>query len=175
MTKPAQHDITALILDDHDRFRRAFAELDDLETAGDIAALSAVWDPLAALLDVHAIAEEKVFYPQLLKRGDDAEDETLDAIGDHNDIRDAVQEAAQHRVGSKPWWKAVGQARAANTEHMGEEEDEALADFRRNADLALREKLGREFLEFKRRHPDPEKLDTSNSDPQEYVDEHQDA
>ncbi|MGQ0623767.1 MAG: ester cyclase [Sporichthyaceae bacterium] len=99
--------------------------------------------------------------------GDDgAQEKTFDAIGDHNDIRDALHEAARHEVGSAPWWEAVGAARAANTEHMGEEEDEAVADFRRHADMALRERLGREFLEFKARHPDPGEVDTSSPDPQ---------
>jgi hypothetical protein len=46
------------------------------------------------MLDVHAYIEEKIFYPQLLQRGaDDPEGETLDAIGDHNDIRDGVGDA----------------------------------------------------------------------------------
>jgi hemerythrin HHE cation binding domain-containing protein len=67
-------DITQLILDDHETFRREFAALDD---ANEPEQLCAIWDPLAALLDVHAAAEEVIFYPQLLRRGDDdAEDET---------------------------------------------------------------------------------------------------
>lgn len=88
-------DITQLILDDHETFRRKFAALDD---ADEPEQLRAIWDPLAALLDVHAVAEEVVFYPELLRRGDDdAEDETVDAIGDHNDIRDGVREELGRR------------------------------------------------------------------------------
>ncbi|MGQ0624082.1 MAG: hemerythrin domain-containing protein [Sporichthyaceae bacterium] len=173
MSTASDIDITALILDDHDRFRRAFAALDDLENAGDAAALGAAWDPLAALLDVHAAAEERIFYPQLLKRGDDAAAETIDAVGDHNDIRDAVREAAEHPPGSERWWLAVREARASNTEHMGEEEDDALADFRRNVAMERRKELGREFLAFKARHPDATHVDTSNPDPQAYVDAHE--
>ncbi len=60
-----------------------------------------MWDPLAARLDVHAIAEEEIFYPELLRVGEDPEDETLDAIGDHNDIRDGVHEAARHPLGTE--------------------------------------------------------------------------
>jgi hypothetical protein len=57
----------------------------------------------------------------------------------------------------------------ANSEHMAEEEDEALADFRRNASLSVREDLGRQFLKFKTDHADAGKLDTSDKDPQGYV------
>ncbi|MGH3922944.1 MAG: hemerythrin domain-containing protein [Pseudonocardiaceae bacterium] len=158
-------DITQLILDDHETFRREFAALDD---ASEPEQLRAIWEPLAALLDVHAVAEEAIFYPQLLRRGDDAEDETVDAIGDHNDIRDGVHEAARHPIGSPQWWDAVRKARMANSEHMAEEEDDALPDFRRNAPLSVRVDLGHQFLKFKADH-DARDLDTSDKDPQEYV------
>jgi hypothetical protein len=161
-------DITSLILDDHDWFRRQFARLDDLTDPADLVE---VWQPLADLLDVHARAEEEIFYPQLLRRGDDAEEETLDAVGDHNDIRDGVHEAALHPVGSTAWHAAVNKARFANSEHMAEEEDEGLADFRRHADPGLREELGRRFVEFKRQHEGARDLDVSDIDPQQYVDE----
>ena len=130
-------DITMLILADHDRFREQFARLDYLQAQRAApAALERVWRPLADKLDVHAYIEEKIFYPQLLKRGGaDAEGETLDAIGDHNDIRDGVREADAAELGSEQWWAAVGRTREANDDHMGEEEREGLADFRRSAPI----------------------------------------
>ena len=166
-------DITQIILDDHERFRRAFARLDELQGAESAPTeeLAQVWGPLAALLDVHAIAEEEIFYPHLLDKGDDAEEETLDAIGDHNDIRDAVHDAGQESVGGDAWWSAVGRARVANDEHMAEEEREGLADFRRNASVELRESLGRRFRAFEAKHRSADDLDTSDKDPQQYVDE----
>ncbi|HZZ47455.1 MAG TPA: hemerythrin domain-containing protein [Pseudonocardia sp.] len=164
-------DITELILDDHERFRRAFARLDELQAdpATSVDQLSEAWEPLADLLDVHAAAEEEVFYPQLLRRGDNAEDETEDAIGDHNDIRDAVRDTRATQVGSDPWWEAVGQARVANDEHMAEEEREALADFRRNSPKELRTELGERFTRYKIEHPESSDVDTSDIDPEEYI------
>ncbi len=163
-------DITRIILEDHETFRRAFADLDDLSHGNEPTALTNVWQPLADLLDVHAIAEEEIFYPQLLERGsDDAPEETLDAIGDHNDIRDGVRDAAEHPAGSKPWWDAVTKTREANDEHMAEEEGEGLVNFRRHTAMDLREKLGREFRTFKAEHPGTAGLDTSDKDPEEYL------
>jgi hypothetical protein len=165
-------DITALILDDHDTFRRGFAALDALLSPPgdpDAAALTAVWRPLADLLDIHAAAEEEVFYPRLLRTGDDAVDETVDAIGDHNDIRDAVRRADAAAVGTEAWWAGVNAARAANTEHMGEEEDDALADYRRNTDVEQRRALGRLFAEFKANHRSVDSVDTTDKDPDAYV------
>jgi hypothetical protein len=164
----AMSDITQLILDDHDTFRREFAALDDAEGPEQ---LRAIWEPLATLLELHAAAEEAIFYPQLLRRGDDAEDETVDAIKDHNDIRDGVRAAAQHPIGDPLWWDGVRRARMANSEHMAEEEDDALADFRRNSSPSLRDELGRRFLEFKTSHADASDLDTSDKDPMEYLSE----
>ena len=164
-------DITQLILDDHEWFRRRFAELDDLRAAdADADALRGVWRPLADLLDVHAEAEERIFYPQLLRKGEnDPQEETLDAIGDHNDIRDGVRLADRHPVGSAAWWEGVDAAREANDEHMGEEEREGLPDFRLHAPSGLQVSLGGQFTEFKERHRGTRGLDVVDKDPQRYV------
>jgi hypothetical protein len=165
-------DITMLILADHDWFREQFAELDYLQAQTPVnpGAIERVWRPLADKLDVHAYIEEKIFYPQLLKRGlDDPEGETLDAIGDHNDIRDGVRDANAARIGTAEWWAAVGRARKANDDHMGEEEREGLSDFRRNAPVGLREALGRQFSEFMAQHPTTAGLEIEDRDPQTYV------
>lgn len=164
-------DITQLILADHEWFREKFAALDELQGQDPVEAeaLLSVWTPLAERLDVHAVAEEEIFYPQLLRKGESPEDETLDAIHDHNDIRDAVAEANRLEAGSTGWWRAVGQARVANDEHMAEEEREGLADFRQNAASGLRESLGRQFAEFVEQHPTTRELDTGDKSPEGYV------
>ncbi|HYB81270.1 MAG TPA: hemerythrin domain-containing protein [Mycobacterium sp.] len=165
-------DITMLILADHEWFREQFAKLDYLQaqTPVNYAALKRAWRPLADKLDVHAYIEEKIFYPQLLKRGaDDAEGETLDAIGDHNDIRDAVHAANTAVVGSDPWWAAVGRARLTNDDHMSEEERQGLSDFRRHAPIGLREALGRQYSEFMAQHRTTKGLPIRDREPRRYV------
>ncbi len=167
-------DITQLILDDHHEQRRLFAMLEQFDPT-DTDALSAVWGRLAALLDVHAEAEEQLFYPGVLRLGtgagdkDNAEDETLDAIDDHNDIRDAVEAVGKHEVGSQQWYDAVAAANEANSDHMAEEEREALTDFRRNAPLQLRHDIAVAFAAFEARHVTG--VRPVDKDPQEYVDE----
>ena len=85
-------DITQLILDDHHEQRRLFAILEQIDRA-DTEVLSALWARLATFLELHAAAEEKIFYPALLqvglaaRRAAGVEEETLDAIADHNEIR----------------------------------------------------------------------------------------
>jgi hypothetical protein len=53
---------------------------------------------------------------------------------------------------------------------MAEEEREGLADFRQHATLGLRESLGRRFRQFMADHHDARDLDTSDKDPERYVD-----
>ncbi|NLU84221.1 hemerythrin domain-containing protein [Rhodococcus sp. HNM0569] len=173
-------DITDLIFEDHTWFREQFAVLDDLRatrttTQAGTAELERVWRPLADRLDVHAVAEEEIFYPQLLRVGEDPEDETLDAIGDHNDIRDGVRDAENVDVGSDEWWAAVDRARLANDEHRAEEEREGLANFRRTAPSGLREALGRRFAAYFAEHPSRATVDTSDKDPEEYVEANEDT
>lgn len=163
-------DICDLILDDHERFRRWFADLDEHRDA-DAATLRGIWQPLADLLDLHAVAEEELFYPELLKLGKNADEETDDAIGDHNDIRDAAHAAGGQEVGSTAWWESVLKAREENSTHMGEEEREALPDFRTHADQALRESLGAKWLAYKEKHADLSGVDTSDKDPQSYIEQ----
>jgi hypothetical protein len=162
-------DITELILNDHHRQRQAFALLDDVDRS-DVGRLALVWGDLAEFLEVHAAAEELVFYPELLRLADPDSEETKDAIGDHNQIRDAIHEASGHEVGSDAWWTAVGKCRSANTEHMGEEEDEGLADFRRHASLEERDELGIRF-EAAKTAPVAPTLPREDKDPEGYVEE----
>jgi len=164
-------DICELILSDHHEQRRMFAMLDDVDPA-DVDTLGKLWSRLAAMLEVHAEAEELFFYPELLKvgrrLGDDAEaDETADAIGDHNDIRDGILAARQADVGSDAWWKGVNDARTANDEHMGEEEHEGLRDFRRHADLRTRHAVAVRFAAFEAEHVGG--VPVVDKDPEEYV------
>ncbi len=150
-------DITELILSDHHEQRRMFAMLDDVDRS-DTATLGAVWNRLQILLEVHAAAEEEHFYPQLLDVGtgagskDSAKGETSDAVHDHNQIRDAIATVSNHQVGSDAWWEAVAGAREENSDHMGEEERESLADFRRHASLQLRHDLAVQFAAFEAEH-----------------------
>jgi hypothetical protein len=86
-----------------------------------------------------------------------------------------LDEHTWHPLGTDAWWAAVGSAREANDEHMGEEEREGLADFRLNAPSGLRDALGVQFAEFLEAHPTTEGLDVSDKDPQEYVRESESA
>ncbi|WP_426027980.1 hemerythrin domain-containing protein [Brevundimonas sp. TWP2-3-4b2] len=170
-------DITQLILDDHAEQRRLFAILEQIDPK-DTDALTKVWGRLSAFLDVHAEAEERFFYPALIKvgeaandaEGDDAGPETIDAIEDHNKLRDAVKAVAKYPVGTQAWIEAVGKANVVNSKHMGEEERQGLTDFRRTASLVTRHELAVKFAAFEADHITGVK--PVNKDPEAYVETH---
>ncbi|CUU59655.1 cation-binding protein [Frankia sp. CcI49] len=161
-------DIVDLIYADHDWLRRHFLYLD---YATSNAELKAVWEVLATRLDTHAEAEETVFYPALLKKGEagEPEDETEDAIEDHNKIRAAVADARSHGVGSRAWFEAVGRARTENGEHLDEEEREAFPDFIKSTGPELRHELAMRWLRFYAEHQAGAGVNTESRDAARYI------
>ena len=168
-------DITQLILDEHAQQRSLFAQIDSIDP-GDTVALAVLWERLKNLLDAHAEAEERFFYPRLMEIGTGGNDapsaaeETEDAIEDHNDIRDTGEAVQQHMVGSNEWFDAVGACNKANSDHMAEEERQGLTDFRKHASLEERHALGVKFATFEASHVDG--VEAVDKDPKAYVKEH---
>ena len=168
-------DITDVILHQHAEQRRMFAMLDEVPR-DDTEALGAIWKRLEILLETHAEAEERYFYPLLLKVGkgaadaDDADEEVEDAVKDHNEIREAIREVGGHDVGSDDWWKAVIDCRVANSDHMAEEERQDLADFRQQVGLQERHDIAVRFLRFESLKA-ATGVAPEDKDPQKYIEE----
>ena len=165
-------DITEVILNDHHEQRRMFGMLEDIDPA-DTAALSAVWKRLGILLEVHAAAEEKLFYPRLLKLQKDLieqespGEETEDAIHDHNEIRDAIAGVSGQVVGSTEWQRAVAHVNEVNSDHMAEEERQGLTDFRRHIELEERHTMAVAFVAFESEHAGG--IAAHDRDPEQYI------
>jgi hypothetical protein len=165
-------DITQLILDDHYEQRRRFALLEQMDSAS-VAALSDVWTRLAVFLEVHAAAEEEIFYPELVQLAfapqplARAELETADAIYDHNEIRDAIAAVLPHPVGGHDWRDAIAAVNVVNGDHMAEEEREGLTDFRHRVSLAQRHELAVRFVTFEAQNFSG--VPPEDKDPQEYL------
>ncbi|GAA1501445.1 hemerythrin domain-containing protein [Terrabacter terrae] len=168
-------DITDVILRQHDEQRRMFAMLEEWPR-DDREGLAAVWKRLEILLEVHAEAEERYFYPELLRVGtggadaESVDEEVEDAVKDHNDIRDAVRRVADAEIGSDEWWTAVVDANVHNSDHMGEEERQDLADFRQRASLQLRHEIAVQFLRYEAVRW-AEGITPRDKDPEDYVEE----
>lgn len=150
-------DITEVILHQHAEQRRMFAVLEEWPR-DDEEGLAALWRRIEILLEVHAEAEERFFYPELAAVGEgggdaaSATEEITDAIKDHNEIREAVRAVRRCRPGSEKWWEAVTAANVANGDHMAEEERQDLTDYRERASLQKRHALAVAFQRFEAQH-----------------------
>lgn len=165
----ADFDITVLILSEHDAFRRAFTEIEQLE---DVEQLGARWRELADQLEVHAAGEEAVFYPELLHEVDDSDDDTEHAVKDHNEIRETTQAVDDHEVGTDAWWEAFRAAREATVDHLGEEENDVLPPFKQEVDEQRRSELGMRWMKFLEDHAGAKGLSGQEKDPEQYVEDH---
>jgi Hemerythrin HHE cation binding domain len=159
--------VTDVIRMDHTWFRSQFAALESAR--GDGGELGSLWAALSTRLEVHAAAEEALFYPRLLKDDSDAVDDTKDAIRDHNEIRDAIRDAEGHRIGEAAWWNAVNATERANTEHMREEEQGPLIEFDDAASADEQAELASAFAAFETEHAGARGITIEDRDPEGYV------
>lgn len=157
-------EITALVLAEHEIFRREFSALED--RSGE--ELATTWEALHAKLEVHAVAEEELFYP-LLAQEADGEQETAEGVHDHNEIRHAATAVGEHPVGSEDWWEAVRTVRQVNADHMSEEETEFFPPFKEAVDDEQREALGLRWLAFHDDHERAEGLSGEDAEVAEVV------
>jgi Hemerythrin HHE cation binding domain len=164
-----QSRVTDLIRTDHDWFRAHFAAVE--AARDDVDTLTRLWTELAARLEVHAAAEEALFYPRLLKDDSDAVEDTEDAIRDHNDIRDAIRDAQQHSIGDERWWKAVHATDRANNEHMEEEQEGPLREFDEVASPGEQAELAASFAAFEIEHAGARGISIADKDPERYIEE----
>jgi hypothetical protein len=166
-------DITEVIAHQHEEQRRMFAMLEEWPR-DDSEGLAAIWTRLQILLETHAEAEEQFFYPELLRLGTGAadaestEEEVEDAVKDHNELRAAIRRVARCKTGSAAWWTAVVDANVHNSDHMGEEERQDLADFRQQASLELRHEIAVQFLRYEAVRW-AEGITPHDKDPEDYV------
>jgi hypothetical protein len=147
--RPSPTGIIELIMADHRRIRRLSQALQDAARRGDPGwILADAWRQLADLLNVHTRAEEEICYLPMFGSGPDGIARMRDAIDCHDDIREAIGEAAPHAVGSPSWWRAVRAAQAAVNDHLEREEHDIRAGQLPRLAAGARRELGRQWTAF---------------------------
>jgi hypothetical protein len=139
-------DIVTLVLRDHARIRRMFAELD--EVRDDTIRLGRLWPELAWLLTAHVDAAEEIVRLPVLGGGAGGPAALREVTDIDDDIREAVAEARLQPAGSLRWRLAVRAARAAADQHIEVIESGPLPRFRRRAPGRVRVILGRHWTAF---------------------------
>lgn len=142
-------DIIELILADHRRIRRLCGALEDAvrqsSDPGHGWMLAPAWERLAGLLEEHTRAEDEICRLPMFRCLPRASGSRREAIGDHDDIREAISEASLQPAASVPWRRAVRAVVTTSTNHIDWEEREVLAQSRLRLTLARRRELGRQW------------------------------
>jgi hypothetical protein len=144
-------DIIALVEADHLHITRWAARLGELsrrDSGPELPVLVSTWQTLASLIELHITADEEICGPAVFgprKRGRVMAGETRAA---HEDIREIMREASLQPPGSPQWWHLVRAALAAWAVQLDLEEHGPLAEHRRRADPALRERLVGQWRAF---------------------------
>lgn len=145
-------DIVEVILADHRRIRRLVAAVQESGRRGDAASaawpLGPVWRRLAAIVELHAEAEQEICYLEMFGSGPPGAAQWRDAVADHDDIRAMLAEAALQPAGSPAWWRAVAPATRLICDQMEAEERGVLACFARRAAPQLRHELAQRWASF---------------------------
>jgi Hemerythrin HHE cation binding domain len=145
-------DVIQLIQADHQRICALLDALGDLSqhrgAARASASLARTWQQLHGLLDLHTEAEEEICFIAVFGRSAAAAAPLREAIADHEDIREAIQEADLQPFGSAAWWRPVAAIRPTASQHIARVEQGPLAAFADRAAPGVREELGRRWLAF---------------------------
>lgn len=146
-------DIIDLIVAGHRRIRRLGRILRDTGKASHATGNSAwvageVWARLAGLIDLHLGAEEEVCLPALHRVDPSGQEQRKDLVADHEDIRDAMQEASLQATGSVPWWLAAEDTVSACDEAFRREEQHILPALACHAGDAQRSRLARQWQAY---------------------------
>jgi hemerythrin superfamily protein len=111
-----------ILINDHQIVKALFDRLEKMEE-DQIDEREEIFQTLNHELSVHALAEEKFFYP-LLKTEDEAEDITLEAIEEHKVVKKLLKELNSNGKGTKEWAAKLKVLQENVLHHVKEEEGE---------------------------------------------------
>ncbi|MGZ5403868.1 MAG: hemerythrin domain-containing protein [Nocardioides sp.] len=139
--RPLQGDVIDLILDDHRRFEALLRELRDSSSDRD-----AVRSALAALHVAHALAEERLVYPKLRRKGAVSEHEAEHGQEEHAEGHEALLALLELQgTDTQAFDDAVEELATAVNHHLTEEELTILNPAREEVGEQVRAELGEAF------------------------------
>ncbi|MEJ7794886.1 MAG: hemerythrin domain-containing protein [Nocardioides sp.] len=139
--RPQQGDVIDLILDDHRRFEALLREMRDSSSDRD-----AVRSAFATLHVAHALAEEKLVYPKLRRKGAVSEHEAEHGQEEHAEGHEALLAVLELKgTDTQAFDDAVEELATAVNHHLTEEELTILNPAREEVGEQARAELGEAF------------------------------
>ena len=148
--RPQQGDVIDLILDDHRRFEALLRDLRDSSNDRD-----AVRKAFSALHVAHALAEEKLVYPKLRRKGAVGEHEAEHGEEEHAEGHQALLAVLELKgTDTQAFDDAVEELATAVNHHLTEEELTILNPAREEVGEQVRVELGEKFAGERNRQLD---------------------
>ena len=131
---------------DHDKQRMLIEKLEN--TSGDSEEREELWRQLFAELEAHALAEEQVFYSELMERPD-ATEKARHSVSEHKEMSDIAEELDEMDMSSTGWLTRFKTLAHKVTHHVDEEEEEVFPKAKKVIDAAVADRLSSEFSDRK--------------------------
>ncbi len=147
-------DATAMLSRDHDQIRRLLDELAEAASVGALARKKEIFRALKAALHLHAVLEEEVFYPAVMKlRSAWAKEAVREALEEHQAVDSIVAELDQLEPEDGQYDAKMHGLRASVEHHLGEEERAMFVEARNHLTDDRLQALGRRMVNLLEKMP----------------------
>jgi hemerythrin superfamily protein len=133
------HDVVDAVLEDHERFRRLFAQFDQA-TGGQ---RSEVWQALVRGLAVHETAEEEIVHPQVRRLVDGGDDIVDKRVAEEDEAKKGLADLENLGADAPEFDSRVRAFMQKVLSHAEAEEREELPELRTAADDDVRRRMAR--------------------------------
>ncbi|MDO9693204.1 MAG: hemerythrin domain-containing protein [Candidatus Latescibacteria bacterium] len=134
---------TTLLKKDHAVVKKLFRAYEKADKSDATAQKKAIFDQIAAELDVHMKVEEEILYPALKKESDqDGVDKLLEAHEEHGVVKTLLAQLAKMKPGDETFDAKVAVVIESVEHHVGEEEEEMFPDADETLGLKKLQELG---------------------------------
>lgn len=135
-------DIYQRLQQDHEKQRDLAAKI--METSGDSEERHRLFTLFKQELDAHALAEEQVFYAELMEIPEGTE-KARHSVAEHKEADDLLEELCELDMGSGGWIHKFDKLQHKVVHHVDEEEDEVFPLAAELIDPARGRELASEF------------------------------
>lgn len=136
-----------LLKKDHEKVSGIFEKLDKTTENG-VKTREELFTQLKTELDIHSQIEEQMLYP-LLKEAKETHDITLEAIEEHNVVKQLLAELEELPKNDETWGAKLTVLKENVEHHVEEEEEEMFKDARKVLSSDELEELGTRMQEAK--------------------------
>lgn len=145
-------DVISLLTDDHKKVKKMFKDFEKMKGSGSDDELSALVEDICSELNLHAEAEEAIFYPAVREEITDI-NLVDEAEVEHAELKELVSQL-QSMSADDPKYKATVKVLGEYVDHHVKEEEGEIFPRVKKAKMDT-EALGEEITNFKQMHGQP--------------------